>query len=383
MAELTTSDRRGDQYVYGIDVVRFCAAVSVAAFHFTLDRPESVWTMPVGWIGVQVFFVISGFVIANSARGATPWRFATGRILRLYPVAIWAAAINFAIFNLVPEKVYDYFGLGGDSEGVVQLVQSVLLFGTSFLAGSYWTLPVELAFYSVIFVLLVFRGFAHLRWVAIALTVVSTPYLITLALHGSEVVNTPWIDFQYGLKNTLLVRHGPYFALGIFLWLWKQGLMKAGDWLAAAVCLILAGLEIFATADATAPFYVTPAGAPPLTGAFLIQASLLTFAVAFAVIVASVMWNAKFPASPRLRAVVRMMGLATYPYYLLHEAVGALIFYSLLSLGVPFYPGLLMALCAVGAIALFIALTLEPFLRRYMKRSIEVVGTWLPAQARA
>jgi hypothetical protein len=34
-----------------------------------------------GWIGLQVFFVISGLVMANSARTATPWDFAIGRIL--------------------------------------------------------------------------------------------------------------------------------------------------------------------------------------------------------------------------------------------------------------------------------------------------------------
>ena len=69
----------------GIDAIRFSSAVLVSAFHLTWHIPEAVHVMPFGWIGVQIFFVISGIVIANSARLATPFRFAVSRFLRLYP----------------------------------------------------------------------------------------------------------------------------------------------------------------------------------------------------------------------------------------------------------------------------------------------------------
>src|SRR5689334_12900580 len=44
-----------------------------------------------GWVGVQIFFVISGFVIANSANAVSPIAFARSRVLRLYP-AVWLCA---------------------------------------------------------------------------------------------------------------------------------------------------------------------------------------------------------------------------------------------------------------------------------------------------
>jgi exopolysaccharide production protein ExoZ len=52
-----------------------------------------------GWVGVEVFFVISGFVITNSARGASPIEFLKGRVLRLYPAA-WICA-TLSLFALI------------------------------------------------------------------------------------------------------------------------------------------------------------------------------------------------------------------------------------------------------------------------------------------
>jgi len=77
-----------------IDALRGIAAFSVACYHiyrygplpiaaeFAMPRPLAIW-FDHGWIGVQVFFVISGFVIAYSVRNAliTP-RYLANYILR-------------------------------------------------------------------------------------------------------------------------------------------------------------------------------------------------------------------------------------------------------------------------------------------------------------
>src|SRR5258706_15154943 len=56
-----------------------------------------------GWGGVEIFFVISGFVIANSASRSSPTEFLLGRALRLYP-AVWVCATAHAML-LVPKGV--------------------------------------------------------------------------------------------------------------------------------------------------------------------------------------------------------------------------------------------------------------------------------------
>ena len=67
--------------------------------------------MPFGWIGVQIFFVISGIVIANSAQSATPFRFAVSRFLRLYPAAWIAAAIICLLHTVTPAEAYKDLGI--------------------------------------------------------------------------------------------------------------------------------------------------------------------------------------------------------------------------------------------------------------------------------
>lgn len=72
-----------------LDELRFLAALAVALFHFgfrgkTLSLTEMAlpaWipVLKYGYLSVQMFFVISGFVIAYSAEGRTPAQFAIAR----------------------------------------------------------------------------------------------------------------------------------------------------------------------------------------------------------------------------------------------------------------------------------------------------------------
>ena len=92
-----------------LDPLRFGAAVGVAVFHqmfwswawVSIGVPGFERTVAAdviypsaasftwfGWVGVEIFFVISGFVIANSASKSSPTEFLLGRALRLYP-AVW------------------------------------------------------------------------------------------------------------------------------------------------------------------------------------------------------------------------------------------------------------------------------------------------------
>ena len=153
---------------------------------------------------------------------------------------------------------------------------------------------------------------------------VSAPYLFLLFLHSAGVINLPWIDLGCGMKNMLLVRHGPYFALGIFIWATDKGLMRRQDWFVAALALFLAALEIYARAIEVAPRYATALDGTRIDGVLLAVSAGITFLTAYIALAASVLFNDRLAPSIRVRAMLRAVGSATSTrYYLLHETAGA------------------------------------------------------------
>ena len=83
-----------------IDLLRFFAALAVVFFHYSFRgyAADAMSIMPYpllaslskyGYLGVELFFMISGFVILMTAANGSLRSFAISRIVRLYP-AFWA-----------------------------------------------------------------------------------------------------------------------------------------------------------------------------------------------------------------------------------------------------------------------------------------------------
>jgi peptidoglycan/LPS O-acetylase OafA/YrhL len=94
---------RGDRLLQ-LDGLRGLAALSVFLTHYALLDPQ--WAYPHGWLGiprdgfaaVDLFFVLSGFVLARSLLGSGEGYlpFIVRRVFRLYP-AYWAALVISAL----------------------------------------------------------------------------------------------------------------------------------------------------------------------------------------------------------------------------------------------------------------------------------------------
>ncbi|THE07586.1 acyltransferase [Microbacterium oleivorans] len=129
-------------------------------YHYTARR-HTQWEAPTietfpfvsqfsayGFMGVQLFFLISGFVILMSVEGRSVGEFVAARISRLFP-AYWAAVILTAI--LIEFIAGDQLG---KSVTLVQVLTNLTMLqqwtGVPHVDGVYWTLAVELLFYLLI-----------------------------------------------------------------------------------------------------------------------------------------------------------------------------------------------------------------------------------------
>lgn len=145
-----------------LDYGRFFAAIYVVLFHYTfhginsgkittISYSESLASITkYGYLGVELFFMISGYVIFFSARNRTASQFAVARATRLYP-AFWFGVIFTASFAYL-------WGEGKMSVSLPQVLTNLTmmpsLLGANYVDGAYWTLLIELKFYLLVFVLI-------------------------------------------------------------------------------------------------------------------------------------------------------------------------------------------------------------------------------------
>jgi peptidoglycan/LPS O-acetylase OafA/YrhL len=362
--------RPSTPYVYGLDLVRFACTLMVCAFHLSWHNPALVQVMPFGWIGVQVFFVISGVVIANSAAQSTPGHFLKSRFLRLYPAAWLAAIVNFGLLLSVPQAVFGATGIWVDPS-LRALCYSLVLAGTTFLTTAYWTLPIELAFYGLILLSMLGGGARRFTAVARLLVLASLPYCVLLfaaRVHGFEL---GWFDFGYGPKNMFLLRHGIYFAIGIYFWLLNgRQRLAAVDRVLLVLALLAGALEMHARASQIVAGYAVGPSGPIGLGA-LAGGALALFALLVAAIFVSLRRAQTWVPAPAPARIVRMLGLVTYPFYLIHEILGGFVLHGALARGLAPAAGLAAAMLAIALVAWLIAGVAEPRLRAATVRALD------------
>lgn len=316
---------RQRQYL-GLDLIRFAAAAAVMIFHLTY----LAWLHPAnpaeadfraafdgfdaltrwGWSGVHVFFVLSGFVIAFSAHGRSAADFAVARTSRLYPAAWVCAILTFVIVG----------GTGGE------LLRSMSLWPVGpWVDGVYWTLGIEILFYLLVMMALHFG--APIAALGIAIGLVSTAYWLLKVLDfvtGRHFA--PMFDVMDSMWILSLLRFGCFFAVGILLWSHccvrrssANRILLSIFLVAGVICLAASGR--FRIADEGGPAW--QAVIPPIGWLFSVF-----------LIWTSVHWAEGLHALLQDRAAtVRMIGLITYPLYLLHNEVGRLFMRNLASAG--------------------------------------------------
>ena len=176
------TNQRADARRYGgFDVIRIVAALSVVLYHSYAitgrdqDLP-ALWIghyrMPLGSIGVAVFFVISGFLVVTSWDRAPRWSvFAWHRFARIWPALTMTVVLTVMVLGpiMTTLPLHNYFA---SRRSALHLVRGVTLFGGSINAlpgvflrnprhavnGSLWTLTYEVWAYVALLVFAVCGG---------------------------------------------------------------------------------------------------------------------------------------------------------------------------------------------------------------------------------
>lgn len=209
---------------YEIDLLRFIAAISVVIYHYTfigatrpgynpLVFPAFAPITKYGYLGVELFFIISGYVVLLSAQGKTVRQFFVSRVTRLYP-AYWVACTLTFLVKII-------WGAGtnaslpmADTLGAtpIQYVYNMTMFqhflGITDMDGPYWSLAIEVTFYFLISLLM---GYYLLRYV---------DWFLLLWL---GYVALPKVAYSGTLFTELFFRgYAPYFIAGMLFYLLQQ-----------------------------------------------------------------------------------------------------------------------------------------------------------------
>lgn len=152
-----------------VQFLRFVAALAVCLFHQAVPFQSGGGSMAatdimkIGWLGVMVFFVISGFVmVAGTNRDITGGDFFKRRLARIYP-PLWVA---FAAFYFAGNTLnYDNLGIGNTLRSIT-LIDIDPTYARHAMYVT-WTLTFELLFYAA-FALFIASGRRGGAWVILA-----------------------------------------------------------------------------------------------------------------------------------------------------------------------------------------------------------------------
>lgn len=236
-----------------------------------------------GNVGVPIFFVISGYVIALTATHKTSWQsFLMARFIRLFPGLILCMTI---VLLVGPKFIQPYESPGKTFIGSVSLLYDLI--DVQPLTTVLWTLLVEWKFYlAVAFMLLVNKN------------IFNQDKRIIAILLAFELLRISKLFGIYDLINFEMKLSTIFFTFGITMYYLIRNLRNK-----ITLCLLIAML--------------TSQSIGILSTSSIIGVKEIFFVVMSAIVFSSII---KLPR--RLSIACGYLGLASYPIYLLHTHLG-------------------------------------------------------------
>ncbi len=343
---MSDSGPPAQERIQALDAFRALAILGVLLFHFLYRWAPPLSATDVygfrssypfvrfGYLGVEFFFIISGFVIYLTLdRCTSVAQFFVRRFARLYPAYVVAMIVTFVVSNAIGPPEFHHtlrefaFGLSMQSPH----------FGVPWIDGVYWSLLVEIKFYFWAGLIYLFsrRGF-DIGWCLFA------------------VVATVLGRFSETLRDVVFVsQYIPFFTMGLYFYRCYMGAGRGAALLLPAVALV--------------SYAVSWHGSDLAVHGFVAGMVLAFYAFARGLL----SWIAKPP--------LLFFGDISYSLYLVHQHIGVSIVRLARSvLGVPDLVAVLMAMLCTVVLAYAITRYVEHEWKRRITRYAErQVLPWL------
>ena len=305
----------------GLDALRGIAAVSVMLYHYTVwfdyggaghPAPGPSLVFSRGHFGVELFFIISGFVISLTlSRTETLRVFALSRLARLYPAFLASMAVTIVASTILDPDALTL------PQIMVSLTMMPRVFGVTAIDGSYWSLFYEILFYAL----------AAFWWLGLRCRAPEWPCAVWMAI-ALIIRLSGWATEPSLLSQLTAAWFAHLFIIGIMLFRLHAG---QATWLTWVLLVIAVETALLGPHWSLRP--ITPLG----YGGMILGFALLV-------------WFASRPAGALLAiGPMRALGRMSYPLYLVHQAAGFVLIARLENAGAS--PDLAIAITAVLAVA--------------------------------
>ncbi len=215
------------EHIKSLDFLRGIAALGVVLYHYsglllpTLNPNYLTSILAYGEYGVQIFFVISGFIIPFSMKKSNYslkgfWKNLLRRYIRLAPPAYVAMLFSILIYFsaiLFLKRPIDGISWPGFNWTAIlgNISFSAPLIKSSWFNPVFWTLAIEFQFYILIGLLLPLI----LNKKYLATFLICIPILL---IGNNRPESIDWFGWFFG--------HASFFFLGILLFLKKESILK-------------------------------------------------------------------------------------------------------------------------------------------------------------
>lgn len=289
-----------------LDLLRMVAVMMVILFHFAYrggvaEHMSDVF-LPALWpvakygvLAVDMFFVISGFVIAYSAEGRTAVEFAIARFSRIYPAFVVCMTITFAVTLAIgAPRFAASFG-----QWAANLAIAAPMLKQPFMDGAYWSIVYEVTFYGWVAILI--QAGLFRRRIDVIIVVWLAVSVVNMDLHIVMV------------RRLFLTDESGFFVAGLLLYEFWRGRRDLLAKVLLVTATITATVQALGNIDLNRNYYQVP---------YDDRVVVLLVLLAIGTVALSVRIG-KVPLPSRL---VTAIGGLTYPLYLLHQQIGFMIF---------------------------------------------------------